>query len=215
MTKKKTTKEFIRDAIAKHGDKYDYSKSIYNGSIKKVIIICRKDGHGEFEQVASSHLRGYGCPKCGIIKTTYINKKTTEEFINDAIAKHGSCYDYSKVKYNGNKKKVAIICKIHGEFKQEAGSHLRGAGCSKCSGYYTPTIIEFIEKSTKVHGIKYNYSNVEYKNAHTPVIIICSTHGEFNQKPNCHLSGQGCYKCGKISMSNTTLNFNKHHLSIY
>jgi hypothetical protein len=61
------------------------------------------------------------------------------------------------------------------------------------------TKIDFIEKAVLVHGDKYNYSLVEYINNKTKVKIICSEHGEFEQTPNCHLSGQGCPKCGKDS----------------
>jgi hypothetical protein len=54
---------------------------------------------------------------------------------------------------------------------------------------------EFIHKASEVHGEKYDYSKVEYKNAHQKVIIICKTHGEFLQSPNGHLSNSGCVKC--------------------
>ena len=55
---------------------------------------------------------------------------------------------------------------------------------------------EFIEKAKKIHGNKYDYSKVKYKNNHTKIIIICSIHGEFLQTPNNHLQGYGCRKCG-------------------
>lgn len=55
----------------------------------------------------------------------------------------------------------------------------------------------FIEKAIKVHGDKYDYSKVEYIDYLTPVCIICPKHGEFWQKPNTHLGGSGCQKCGK------------------
>jgi len=54
--------EFIRRCIEKHGDTYDYSKTVYRHSHKKAIFICRK--HGEFEQYVSAHLTGSGCPRC-------------------------------------------------------------------------------------------------------------------------------------------------------
>jgi hypothetical protein len=44
--KKLTTEEFIKRAIAVHGDKYDYSKVDYKNKEEKVCIICPK--HGEF-----------------------------------------------------------------------------------------------------------------------------------------------------------------------
>ena len=43
----------------------------------------------------------------------------------------------------------------------------------------------------------YNYSKVIYDNAKEDVIIICPLHGEFKQKPNYHLSGNGCTICYK------------------
>ena len=60
---------------------------------------------------------------------------------------------------------------------------------------------EFIEKAQKVHQNKYDYSKVNYVNTSTKVCIICKEHGEFWQKPNSHLSGQGCPKCGKEQTS--------------
>ena len=64
---------------------------------------------------------------------------------------------------------------------------------------------QFIEKATKLHNGKYDYSKVEYKNAKTKVCILCPIHGEFWQKPNDHLNGCGCSVCGikkvKIALS--------------
>lgn len=62
MSAKFTKDEFIKNAIDKHGDKYDYSLVNYINSSKKIIIICKE--HGSFEQRASNHLRGRGCYSC-------------------------------------------------------------------------------------------------------------------------------------------------------
>jgi hypothetical protein len=56
----------------------------------------------------------------------------------------------------------------------------------------------FIKKATIINGDKYDYSKVNYKNNSTKIIIICKTHGEFEQTPKCHLIGHGCSKCGNI-----------------
>lgn len=61
--RKYTLEEFIEIANSVHGDKYDYSKSNYTGIYNKIIIKCPV--HGEFEQRASDHICGCGCPKCG------------------------------------------------------------------------------------------------------------------------------------------------------
>ena len=53
----------------------------------------------------------------------------------------------------------------------------------------------FISKAKQIHGDRYDYSKVEYMNAKTKVIIICSKHGEFQQTPSNHLSKLNCQKC--------------------
>ena len=60
--KKMTNEEFIVKARKKHGHKYGYDKVNYKGNGKKVTITCPV--HGDFPQIASSHLNGQGCPKC-------------------------------------------------------------------------------------------------------------------------------------------------------
>lgn len=55
---------------------------------------------------------------------------------------------------------------------------------------------DFITKARQVHGDRYDYSKVIYKNAATKVTIICPTHGQFEQRPNNHISHtQGCKLC--------------------
>lgn len=59
----KLTWEFILKKIYKiHGDKYDYSKFIYDNFSTKSTIICKI--HGEWEQNLNNHINGKGCPHC-------------------------------------------------------------------------------------------------------------------------------------------------------
>lgn len=60
------------------------------------------------------------------------------------------------------------------------------------------TTDEFIAKARAIHGDKYDYSKVEYVNSKTHVIIICPIHGEFLQRPDKHLLGQGCPRCSGL-----------------
>lgn len=62
MCKRKTTEQFIAEARAIHGYKYDYSKVEYATNKDKVCIICPT--HGEFWQRPSDHLKGNRCPQC-------------------------------------------------------------------------------------------------------------------------------------------------------
>ena len=57
----------------------------------------------------------------------------------------------------------------------------------------------FINRSSKIHKLKYDYSNVEYKNNSTKVCIICPIHGDFYQTPQNHMNGKGCPKCKSIA----------------
>lgn len=61
-TLRKTANQFISDAQKIHRDNYDYSSVNYVGGGKKICIICKN--HGEFWQVAKTHLGGSDCPKC-------------------------------------------------------------------------------------------------------------------------------------------------------
>jgi len=61
-SKQKTTEDFIEKAVTVHGNKYDYSKTLYTSAKEKLTILC--PDHGEFTQLASGHLSGYGCKKC-------------------------------------------------------------------------------------------------------------------------------------------------------
>jgi len=51
-------------------------------------------------------------------------------------------------------------------------------------------------KLKDVHGDKYNYDKFIYINYHTPSIIICPEHGEWNQNLNNHINcKKGCPHC--------------------
>jgi Zn finger protein HypA/HybF involved in hydrogenase expression len=55
----------------------------------------------------------------------------------------------------------------------------------------------FIEKALQVHGDKYGYNQIDYKNSYTKVKIYCKKCKKyFEQIPNNHLNGQGCPICG-------------------
>lgn len=187
--------DFIKSAREVHGDKYVYDKISYNGiRHNKICITCPE--HGDFYQWPYVHLYGCGCPKCAFTKAGSILKSSTKEFVEKAKEIHKNRYDYSKVEYINNRTKVCIICPEHGEFWQTPKQHLKGQGCPKCGGTCFLTTEEFIEKAKKIHGDKYDYSKAEYAGAKTKLCIICPEHGEFLMKPNSHLNGQGCPKCG-------------------
>jgi very-short-patch-repair endonuclease len=56
--------DFIKRVKEVHGDRYDYSLSVYESYHSNITIICPT--HGKFQQAASIHISGAGCPKCNI-----------------------------------------------------------------------------------------------------------------------------------------------------
>jgi len=192
---RKTTAQFISDAQKIHSDKYDYSKVNYTNSNTDVIITCSI--HGDFEQRASHHLMGSGCRLCAKENSGRKRRKTTDQFIAEAKEIHGDKYDYSKVNYTNCHINVIIICLEHGDFEKSPSHHLSGQGCQLCAkDRVRKTQEQFIAEAKEIHGDKYDYSKVNYINNITNVTIICSIHGDFEQRPSTHISGgSGCLQC--------------------
>jgi hypothetical protein len=127
-----TIKDFLVKSKEKHGNKYGYSKVKFTKTSELIKINCPE--HGEFEQIASNHLFGYGCQTCGQISRSNKRTKTIDYFIEKALEVHGVFYDYSKVKYEKTNKKVDIVCPKHGLFKQTPNDHISNKnGCPICN----------------------------------------------------------------------------------
>lgn len=142
-----TQEGFIRRSREKHGDKYDYSRTFYRTLVEPVTIGCPR--HGEFTQVARSHLAGNGCGDCFIED----RRGNTGDFIRQAKEIHGDKYDYSEVAYTTSKHPVTIICPTHGPFKKTPNQHLSTkSGCPVCiESKGEISIRAFMEK----HGIRH------------------------------------------------------------
>jgi hypothetical protein len=194
------TASFITKARAIHGDKYDYVRTVYEVSVDKIIITCPE--HGDFEQIPSSHLQGQGCAHCGTKSGIEKRRSNREEFITKARAIHGDKYDYVRVLYETALKKVSITCPIHGDFEQTPNAHLNGQRCPACTAVLVSQLsrsntASFITKARAIHGDKYDYVRTVYETALKKVSITCPIHGDFEQVPSGHLSGNGCQSCGR------------------
>ena len=182
--------KFINKAIIKFGDKFNYDEIDYIDSTTKIKIKCNKHNLF-FYQAPSEHLRNKnGCNAC-----TRNPKVNTDYFVQKSKEIHGDRYDYSLTEYIDSSKKVDVICKEHGVFSVLPNNHYK-QNCPKCKEkdrYLTTK--DFIDKACILHN-KYDYSETEYINSKTKVIIKCEEHGVFEQIPNDHLNGKGCPKCG-------------------
>lgn len=174
-----------------HGNRYDYSHTIRlpNG---KFSIICSI--HGEFTQSYYEHISGSGCQKCAGRHQNF----RYSELVKLAKEKHNGKYEYPEENDSILLKstKIPIICKIHGLFNLPMNRHIdRKHGCPSCGGTKRKTTNQFICESIDKYGDKFIYDKVDYVNAHTEVLLICRTHGEFYQKPMNHFGGMSCPRC--------------------
>lgn len=194
-----STQTFIRKAVAVHGDKYDYSKTLYQHSMQPLTITCRT--HGDFLVRPNNHLSSkQGCQKC-----SNRHHYTQDEFIQEANRIHNHRYDYSSVVYVNNKTKIDILCPKHGVFSQLPATHTRSkGGCKKCANeqhagqYHKKDTLWFINTATQVHGNKYDYCRVEYHRYHDKVEIVCPIHGSFFQTAGSHIHNKsGCPTCSR------------------
>ena len=148
----------------------------------------------------------------------------TEVFIEKSKSIWGeNKYDYSLVWYDhdlwgkDNEKYLWIGCKEHGYYKQRYTNHYR-YGCSKCakkelSKRTRMDIDELVSKLKKVHGDKYDYSdliknytgmnkckhrdeNFDRQNRSKKYTVVCKEHGPFETTMHKHLyRGHGCPDC--------------------
>lgn len=194
MSKKITQEEFLTKCQEVHSLTYDYSKTVYQGALRKVIVSCLI--HGDFAQRAHHHLKGNGCPKCHFQKMI-VNQ---DDFIQKCQERHQGKYNYDLTIYTGSKNKITIICSIHGKFCQIADDHVQGHGCSKCgiskiSDKLKMSFQEFVAKANEIHN-KYHYFEQDYsQHSIENMRIFCSIHGEFWQRRDVHLNGHGCQAC--------------------
>ena len=134
-------------------------------------------------------------------------KLTISEFIERARQVHGDRYDYDRAVYVNKSAKIIITCREHGDFEQTPHNHVsNGNGCYSCNGGKPHTTADFIAKAQVVHGDKYDYSKSVYVNRYTKVTITCPEHGDFEQRPSCHMRGKGCQSC-KCTKPYTTADF--------
>ena len=202
---KKDTESFVSEAKAIHGDRYDYSQTLYSGAREKVTIICRK--HGPFEQVTHVHLGGEfgsGCPPCSYEKRGENARMSFGKFVSRASEVHQSRYDYAEAErqFIDTASKISILCPIHGPFLQSPNLHLVGQGCPICGVARGATALRkttelFVIEAKAIHGEKYDYSDVEYSGAFENVKILCPLDGVYLQSPTSHLAGIGCPRCSR------------------
>ena len=149
------------------------------------------------------------------------NQKSQEDFIKEAIIKHGNRFDYSKVNYVNNRIPVEIHCnKCQTIFYPNPYNFLNCKNCPTCSiTSQRKSSNEFVGMALSIHGDNYDYSQTVYVNAKTKVKIKCNRcNHSFFQLPRGHLyEKSGCPCCRqshgeeKITLLLRLFNIPFHH----
>ncbi len=193
-----TTKEFVARAMSVHGSIYDYSKTEYVGSTKKVAIRCKSCGH-VFQQTAHNHLQGSGCSCQTAYAPNKSNANRLATFLHKLEARHPDKFELLSTQYLNQRTQLLLRCKSCGsQFKSTGGDLLSGRGCPSyvCRyGRLTKPKKTFVQEATAIHGDRYVYG--KYRGTQTNMKMKCTSCGRvFYQWPRNHLSyASGCPYC--------------------
>jgi very-short-patch-repair endonuclease len=145
------------------------------------------------------------------LKSLIIKVEKTKKFIERCKKIHNNKYKYDLVVYENCRKKINIICPIHGIFQQTASNHLYNKyGCDMCSrDIHKLSFLseKRLEKLKKIHNNKYYYTDLSVNKGF--INIICPSHGSFKQYLYFHEYGHGCSECNSSSRGE---NFIKEYL---
>ena len=205
-----TTEQFVERAKAIHGDKYDYSNTIYLSMCKKVNIRCYK--HGTFEQLAGNHINPKikaGCPYCASKKVYKGETDLQSQYPNIAVyfdeekndIKSDEVFAHSPKKYwwkcdNGHSFSMSILNRTHREIS-----------CPYCSGQKLLTGFNDLQTIHPDIAKEWDYD----KNIGTPSDYrygsgykawwVCKDCGESYQSPiNIHIRGHKCPYCAGLKI---------------
>ena len=203
---------FLVKARVCHGDKYDYTNTIYINSKDKVRIICPL--HGEFLQSPCKHIRGQGCVSCN---RNLVKLNIVEGILNTLQGSVISSYEVPE----GNltlHTRVSCICTCGETFYPQVRklSKERKAGCTKClKGLSKNTSEYWIPLFKEKWGGRYSYEKFESVGANKPCTITCRLHGDFTTTPSKHKLRSGCPSCANINAKFDNLTLAKRYKDSY
>lgn len=82
-------------------------------------------------------------------------RKTTSQWTDGFISKHGDKYSYPEYIPKANEK-FEIICPLHGIFESTPQAHLSGYGCKRCG----------IIKRSKAQTLTWEQNLIDFKRIH-------------------------------------------------
>lgn len=175
----------------------------YTAAKSKIKCKCKECGH-EWHTTPGSLLRGHGCPKCGIIKSSSAKTKTHSEYVEELQLANPNIELLER--YTGSDNKILCRCKVCGnEWKASPGRIIRDRGCPRCgvmrrSRNQTTTNEAFLEElasiSPDIEVLE------EYSNSHKKILVRCKRcKHEWTASPTNLLQQKGCPQCNHTGTS--------------
>ena len=133
--KKMSNENFIlKSKMVWGNDRFDYSECEYIGTNQKVRLYDKKKLKW-VEQVAKSHLNGYE-----------VNRFSVDDYVTMCNYIHDYKYTYNLDNYKSLGSIISVNCRLHGELKMKAASHLYGSLCPKCDeSFFNKRVISLLK----------------------------------------------------------------------
>ena len=144
--------DWIKNARAVHGEKYEYDESRPPQRVAD-IIRYKCPVHGWQETRYDCHvLQGCGCALCAGVQNKLPTEDRKQRWIERCRKKFNDRFDYSLFEYVDNDTKGTIICREHHcSFITDPWTHLRGSGaCPLCSSSKGEALIRTWLENNKV-----------------------------------------------------------------
>lgn len=189
------------------GDRIKIVEDTYINSGSKVDIICEQHGRSTIRAgtiIFNSEGRTqYGCKRCADEGVGASRILPFDKFVEQVQEKFGkNAVEYLPEGYTGLNGNITYVCPKHGKVTAAAFHHSKAAlPCKFCATERRSVnaripFEQFLEKSRKIHGDRYDYAEDSYTAMSESTNIVCKVHGEFSQLPSDHVTSKaGCPKC--------------------
>jgi hypothetical protein len=205
--KKMTRMAFIKKAMEKWGDCYDYSQVRFRNMDTKVIIIDKETGESH-EQTPTCHLRGR--PRKRKPEKKKRKKRMTfgtGDFIRLSRLKWGlDTYDYSKTVYVD--KRTPMIIGRNGHFSD----HYLKSHFSEIKVHIPGDVDERTDRMllmNRLYDDKYEFLGYDRKRGH--YLLECPYHGQIQVTKRRFVKGKGCERCTKDHDRQRVVRLMKRH----
>ena len=154
------TEFMINEFTEKHGNKYNYTRSVFINAITEVDIICKL--HGVFRQGYPQHKAGQGCPKCAGIsrKEKTVGNGGWGHRDWEITAEKSSNFDSYKlyiIRVFNDEESFYKIGRTYRKIEKRFAGFIYNYEVIQIRESFTPAKIYFLEKVFKEYNKEFKY----------------------------------------------------------